>query len=55
MKELLTKSFWQSVKQTYEDALQGATPTANLPPKSDPTPADPADDAPATAERQAAD
>ena len=23
MKEVLTKSFWQSVKKTYEDALNG--------------------------------
>jgi len=26
MKEMLTKSFWQGVKKTYEDALHGVTP-----------------------------
>jgi hypothetical protein len=26
MKEVLTKSFWQGVKKTYEDALKGPPP-----------------------------
>ena len=30
MKELLTKSFWQGVKKTYDDALKGPPPEAKL-------------------------
>ena len=39
MKELLTKRFWQEVKKTYDDALQGPPPEAKpLPPAAKATP-----------------
>jgi hypothetical protein len=39
MKELLTKTFWQGVKKTYDDALKGPSPEdKTLPPPAEPTP-----------------
>jgi hypothetical protein len=45
MKELWTKSFWQGVKKTYDDALQGPPPEektlpapAEAKPKEEPIP-----------------
>jgi len=29
MKELFTKSFWESVKKTFQEALEGPPPTDN--------------------------
>ena len=29
MKEVFTKSFWEGVKNTFDEALEGATPTDN--------------------------
>jgi hypothetical protein len=34
MKEILTKGFWNEVKKTFHDALQGATPEGNAEPAS---------------------
>lgn len=31
MKELLTKTFWQGVKKTYDDALKGPPPEDKSP------------------------
>jgi hypothetical protein len=31
MKELLTKTFWQGVKKTYDDALKGPPPDDKTP------------------------
>jgi hypothetical protein len=31
MKEVFTKSFWQGVKKTYEDALEGPPPEDGAP------------------------
>lgn len=31
MKELLTKTFWQGVKKTYDDALKGPLPEDKSP------------------------
>jgi hypothetical protein len=47
MKELLTKSFWQGVKKTYDDALKGPAveEKETLPPaesSNEPTPGSPA-------------
>jgi hypothetical protein len=42
MKELLTKTFWQGVKKTYDDALQGPTPEEKqIPQETKPTPDSP--------------
>ena len=32
MKEMLTKKFWQGVKKTYNDALNGETPAEEASP-----------------------
>jgi hypothetical protein len=32
MKEVFTKDFWQGVKKTFDDALEGATPTETVSP-----------------------
>jgi hypothetical protein len=37
MKELLTKTFWQGVKKTYDDALKGAPPEDKTLPPPEPT------------------
>jgi hypothetical protein len=45
MKELLTKTFWQGVKKTYDDALKGPPPEdktlAPAEPSTEPTPDSP--------------
>jgi hypothetical protein len=39
MKELLTKTFWQGVKKTYDDALKGPAPEEKTPaPPAESTP-----------------
>jgi hypothetical protein len=42
MKELLTKTFWQGVKKTYDDALKGPPPAdKTLQPAAEPIPDSP--------------
>ena len=42
MKELLTKTFWQDVKKTYDDALKGPPPEDKaLDPPAEPSPDSP--------------
>ena len=50
MKEVLTKSFWQGVKKTFEDALEGPPPEdkASQAPASGDAGASKAADAPAS-------
>ena len=38
MKEVLTKKFWQDVKKTFDDALEGPPPNASETPPSAPAP-----------------
>jgi len=39
MKELLTKTFWQGVKKTYDEALKGSpADEKTLPAPAEPTP-----------------
>ncbi len=38
MKELLTQTFWQGVKKTYDDALKGPAPKEKALPEPQPEP-----------------
>jgi hypothetical protein len=38
MKELLTKTFWQGVKKTYDDAVKGPSEDKTLPAPAEPIP-----------------
>jgi hypothetical protein len=48
VKEVLTKSFWQGVKKTFNEALEGPAPTddASQDPAADDSKAPPTSDAP---------
>jgi hypothetical protein len=47
MKELLTKSFWQGIKKTYDEALKGPPPEEKtIEPAAGATPDSPPDQTP---------